>query len=100
MYASSLCNDAAFNNDNPKEIIGDPTEGALLPLAKKFGYLPSELKQKHSRLMEYPFDSVRKRMSTVHQINNEYVIYTKGALDELLPLCDFILTNKGIQKIN
>ncbi len=38
-------------------------------------------------------------MSTIHEINNEYVAYTKGALDELLPLCDYIATSNGMQKL-
>lgn len=45
MYAASLCNDASFNTDNSQEIIGDPTEGALLPLAQDFGYSASSLKK-------------------------------------------------------
>ena len=99
MYAASLCNDASFNLDKPQEVIGDPTEGALLPLVQDFGYSALSLKKEYPRLSEYPFDSIRKRMSTIHEINNEYVAYTKGALDELLPLCDYILTSNGTRKL-
>lgn len=99
IYASSLCNDASFNLENPKEVIGDPTEGALLPLAQDLGYSALNLRKEYPRLSEYPFDSIRKRMTTVHEISNEYVAYTKGALDELLPLCDYILTNNGTRKL-
>lgn len=99
IYASSLCNDASFNLENPKEVIGDPTEGALLPLAQDLGYSALNLRKEYPRLSEYPFDSIRKRMTTVHEINNEYVAYTKGALDELLPLCDYIHTNNGTRKL-
>lgn len=100
IYASSLCNDASFNLENPKEVIGDPTEGALLPLAQDLGYSAlNNLRKEYPRLREYPFDSIRKRMTTVHEINNEYVAYTKGALDELLPLCDYIHTNNGTRKL-
>lgn len=99
IYASSLCNDASFNLENPKEVIGDPTEGALLPLAQDLGYSALNLRKEYPRLREYPFDSIRKRMTTVHEINNEYVAYTKGALDELLPLCDYIHTNNGTRKL-
>ena len=95
IYASSLCNDASFNLENPKEVIGDPTEGALLPLAQDLGYSALNLRKEYPRLSEYPFDSIRKRMTTVHEINNEYVAYTKGALDELLPL----YTNNGTRKL-
>ncbi|MCI6230086.1 MAG: cation-translocating P-type ATPase, partial [Lactobacillus johnsonii] len=99
MYAASLCNDASLSPASPDEIIGDPTEGALIPLAQDFGYSVSSLRKEYPRLGEYPFDSIRKRMSTIHEINNEYVAYTKGALDELLPLCDYIATSNGMQKL-
>ena len=99
MYAASLCNDASFNTDKSQEIIGDPTEGALLPLAQDFGYSASSLKKEYPRLSEYPFDSVRKRMTTIHEINNEYISYTKGALDELLKRCEYLFTKRGIQKL-
>lgn len=99
MYAASLCNDASLSPASPEEIIGDPTEGALIPLAQDFGYSVSSLRKEYPRLGEYPFDSIRKRMSTIHEINNEYVAYTKGALDELLPLCDYIATSNGMQKL-
>lgn len=99
IYASSLCNDASFNLDNPKEAIGDPTESALLPLAQDLGYSTLNLRKEYPRLSEYPFDSIRKRMTTVHEISNEYVAYTKGALDELLPLCDYILTSNGTRRL-
>ncbi|MDE7049719.1 MAG: cation-translocating P-type ATPase [Lactobacillus sp.] len=99
IYASSLCNDASFNLDNPKEAIGDPTESALLPLAQDLGYSALNLRKEYPRLSECPFDSIRKRMTTVHEISNEYVAYTKGALDELLPLCDYILTSNGTRRL-
>ena len=99
MYAASLCNDASLSPASPEEIIGDPTEGALSPLAQDFGYSVSSLRKEYPRLGEYPFDSIRKRMSTIHEINNEYVAYIKGALDELLPLCDSIATSNGVQKL-
>ena len=57
IYASSLCNDASFNLENPKEVIGDPTEGALLPLAQDLGYSALNLRKEYPRLSEYPFDS-------------------------------------------
>ena len=98
MYAASLCNDASLSPASPEEIIGDPTEGALIPLAQDFGYSVSSLRKEYPRLGEYPFDSIRKRMSTIHEINNEYVAYIK-ALDELLPLCDSIATSNGVQKL-
>lgn len=100
IYAGSLCNDASFNSNQKDETIGDPTEGALLILAKELGYSSSSLKSEHPRLGENPFDSIRKRMTTIHEINHEYVAYTKGAIDELLPLCDYIYTSDGLRKLS
>ena len=52
MYAASLCNDASLSPASPEEIIGDPTEGALIPLAQDFGYSVSSLRKEYPRLGE------------------------------------------------
>ncbi|EFB61594.1 E1-E2 ATPase [Lactobacillus gasseri 224-1] len=60
MYAASLCNDASFNLDKPQEVIGDPTEGALLPLVQDFGYSALSLKkniQDSANILLIPFAS-------------------------------------------
>lgn len=93
--AAALCNDASFDPDRPGEIIGDPTEGALIHLAKVFGIHHETLERSHPRLFEQPFDSDRKRMTTVHRIGSRVTACTKGAPDELLPLCTSILTEDG-----
>lgn len=83
---SLLCNDSTY--DPLKEtIIGDPTEGAMVVLAYKCKMIKSDWEKKFPRLQEIPFDSDRKLMSTFHNINNEIVMYTKGAPDELLRRC-------------
>ncbi len=99
IYASALCNNASLDPDNPEGIIGDPTEGALIFLAKKFNINHEELEDKYPRKFEQPFDSNRKRMSTIHIIDNNITAYTKGAVDEMLPLCDSILTENGIRPL-
>ncbi|MCI6189034.1 MAG: calcium-translocating P-type ATPase, PMCA-type [Clostridium sp.] len=99
VYASALCNNASLDPNNPEGIIGDPTEGALIFLAKKFNINHEELEDKYPREFEQPFDSNRKRMSTVHVIDNNITVYTKGAVDEMLPLCDSILAEDGIRPI-
>jgi sodium/potassium-transporting ATPase subunit alpha len=63
--------------------LGDPMEIALLRLAQ--GALPSAAV--FPRLDEIPFDSERRRLSTLHQSPTEPVLYTKGALESVLPLC-------------
>ncbi len=99
VYAAALCNDASLDPDHEGEIIGDPTEGALIHMAQAFGIDHECLEDKYPRLFEQPFDSDRKRMTTVHRIQNKYISYTKGAVDEMLPLCTQILTSQGVRPI-
>lgn len=95
LSAAVLCNNTSFDPDHPGEFIGDPTEGALLAFAKKYGVDADELEEKMPRVFEQPFDSVRKRMSTVHQVSGSVIAYSKGAVEELLPLCTSIVTEQG-----
>ncbi|GJN63410.1 cation-translocating P-type ATPase [Faecalibacterium gallinarum] len=99
VYAAALCNDASLDPDRKGEIIGDPTEGALIYLAQAFGIDHEALEDDYPRLFEQPFDSERKRMTTVHRIHEKWVSYTKGAVDEMLPLCTHILTSEGVRPI-
>lgn len=99
LYIAALCNNAAFNLECSGEVIGDPTEGALLTFAGNYGIDPDVLVEKMPRVFEQPFDSVRKRMTTVHKSGNEIVAYTKGAVEEMLPLCTHILTAQGVREI-
>ncbi|MBS6628459.1 MAG: cation-translocating P-type ATPase [Clostridiales bacterium] len=98
-YAAALCNDASFDPDRAGETIGDPTEGALLFLAQAFDLDHEQLEAKHPRRFEQPFDSQRKRMTTVHDMGGRLVAYTKGAVDELLPLCTQILMPQGVRPL-
>lgn len=98
-YAAALCNDASFDPDRAGETIGDPTEGALLFLARTFGLDHEQLEAQHPRRFEQPFDSKRKRMTTVHDMDGRLVAYTKGAVDEMLPQCTRILTPQGLQPL-
>ncbi len=97
VYAAALCNDASRDPDNAGAIIGDPTEGALIYMAEAFGVDHEELEDKYPRLFEQPFDSERKRMTTVHMIDGRLTAYTKGAVDEMLPLCSSMLTSCGVR---
>lgn len=99
IYAAALCNDASFDPDKEGEIIGDPTEGALIHMARMFGADHEELEDMYPRVFEQPFDSDRKRMTTVHVIDGKITAYTKGAVEEMLPLCSRILTEKGVREI-
>ena len=71
-------------------VTGEPTEAALVRWAVTQGLSPSALRAQYPRVAEAPFDSERKRMSTLHANGSSVVQYTKGAPDVLLPLCDRI----------
>ena len=76
-----LTNDSFINGDQK---VGDPTELALVELGRKYNIIEQDLREKYPRISELPFDSVRKFMSTLQIIDNEKLMLTKGATDELL----------------
>jgi len=86
--AELLLRIGALNNDATLSekggVIGDPTEACLMVSAAKAGLESSILKERFPRIYEIPFDSGRKRKSTVHRSNGELVMYTKGAPDVVL----------------
>lgn len=83
--AMALCCDAELQDDG--EIKGEPTEAALVAYANKLEMPKYDLEKAFPRVMEAPFDSSRKMMSTVHKSENGYVQYTKGAPDVVLSRC-------------
>lgn len=89
-----LCSDASINEETG-ELVGDPTEGALIDLARKNGLDADDLRNESPRIHEQPFDSVRKRMSVVVQRDGVAVAYVKGAVDELLSHCTRYLAESG-----
>mgnify|MGYP004557783421 FL=1 len=93
--AMSLCNDAV--QDDNKEVSGEPTEAALVQYAISKHLNKNELLQKQPRIDEYPFDSSRKLMSTIHQDGNGYIQYTKGAPDVLIARCTKLLKDGAVQ---
>ncbi len=89
--AAVLCNDAkAFEENGVSRWLGDPTETALLDFGQAIGYERPRLETRMPRVDEAPFDSDRKRMTTVHRENGQLRSYTKGAVDEMLPRCRYI----------
>ena len=88
-----LCNDAISQEGN---VIGDPTEIALIEFPKKFSYDELEIRSENKRLSEIPFDSDRKLMSTVNQYKGKKIAFTKGAVDQLLERATKILKNDEI----
>tara|TARA_Y100000310_G_scaffold335391_1_gene417336 strand:- start:9792 stop:12467 length:2676 start_codon:yes stop_codon:yes gene_type:complete len=91
-----LCNDAKIDSG---DVIGDPTEGALIVSAGKAGLKRGDLLDKEVRIKENGFDSDRKRMSTIHKIGSKKVMYCKGAPEVMLGLCVNININGKVKKI-
>lgn len=96
LYDAILTNDASLHNG---VAIGDPTEYALLEMARKIQVLDEEIRDMMPRLEELPFDSDRKLMSTKYELRGIPTILTKGALDVLLERTIKIRTYEGIRDI-
>lgn len=92
----TLCNDAKKQKTG---YLGDPTEIALVQYAEKYGISKNSYEQNHKRIGEIPFDSVRKLMTTINLVDNKPIQFTKGAVDELLSLCKYILDNGKVRKL-
>jgi len=99
-----ICNDARLEESSDEagqrswQIVGDPTEGALVVAAAKSGMQRAELDQAWPRVQEIPFDSERKCMSTIHRVDGDcaaapisgappFIAFVKGAPDVILGLC-------------
>ena len=93
---SILCNDST--NENGVEI-GDPTETALINLGSRYGVEAASVRTLYPRKGELPFDSERKMMSTLHQIDGENRMIVKGAVDRLLERTERIWTKAGVREL-
>ena len=121
LLGGALCNDAALEkyaeNQGGYSTIGDPTEGALVIAAARAGLWKDELDQKLPRVSELPFDSNRKRMTTVHEFDaanlpdslkgkwgklaeeTPYLVMTKGSVDGLLEISDRVIVQGKIEEL-
>ncbi len=97
LRVGALCNNAQLRkkeNADTWEILGDPTEAALIVTAEKGGLVKEELDEIYPRIREIPFTSERKRMTTLHRTpQNELVAYVKGAPETILEKCTHLLEN-------
>ncbi len=123
LLGASLCNDATLEEDSeqPEEFsaVGDPTEGALVIAAARSGFWKSDLEAQLPRVAELPFDSERKRMTTLHaiqpgkqfaafetlcedanQVNARLVAFTKGAVDGMLEQSTHVLAGGCVQPLD
>ncbi|MCL2706714.1 MAG: cation-translocating P-type ATPase [Dehalococcoidia bacterium] len=80
---ATLCNDSIYDKENAK-IIGDPTEAAMLVFGAKLGINKDQLNTQYERVLEIPFDSDRKLMSTYNLKNGKVIMNTKGASDAII----------------
>ena len=88
-----LCTDASI--DAQGAWVGDPTETALVEAAQAGGVDPAAVRAAHARLHEWPFDSERKRMSTLHREHEGWLVVTKGAPETVLPRCTRVASGHG-----
>ncbi len=102
----ALCNDAKLidTGDDRFHTLGDPTEGAMVVAGAKMGYWKGTLDSSFPRAAELPFDSERKRMTTVHHLgqydptvlsgleigDKRYIAFTKGSIDGLLDVASHV----------
>ena len=100
MRCMLLCNDvqSKFEEDNILSI-GDPTEVALVRYGYSFGFSKEHMEGQFVRTNEIPFESERKLMTTINQVDGENYVFTKGAIDNLLARCNRILENGSIRRI-
>ncbi|MDO9301131.1 MAG: HAD-IC family P-type ATPase, partial [Anaerolineales bacterium] len=112
----ALCNDSKLidTGDDRYHTIGDPTEGAMVVAAAKMGYWKSSLDASFPRAAELPFDSERKRMTTVHHLGQydptvlaglevgarRYIAFTKGSVDGLLDVATHIWVDGKAQPLD
>jgi Ca2+-transporting ATPase len=126
LAGGTLCNDAVLTfheeaDERPKDtfdLVGDPTEGAFIAAAARIGLYKKELEGELPRVAEIPFDSGRKRMTTVHRIGvhlsertariislvtshekGEYIAFTKGSVDGLLAVSTGVMRNGRIETL-
>ena len=102
LHGGLLCSDAVLEEKEGKWIIkGDPTEGALVVAAVKVGLRETEMRLENPRVEEFPFSSERKRMTTIHQMNDgKRVAFMKGAPEIVLERCAHILEDGGMKEIS
>ncbi|MEO0073984.1 MAG: cation-transporting P-type ATPase, partial [candidate division WOR-3 bacterium] len=116
LTGGALCNDAVLEtgDDGRRRAIGDPTEGALVVAAARFGFAKPELESKMPRVGEVGFGSERRRMTTVHQClggtvcrlleiagsSSPWVAFCKGAVDSVLGISSGVLVGNQVEPLD
>lgn len=86
-FGALCCDGSVVFSGTQEQHIGDPTETSIVLAAHRSGMPKDELNRAYPRIAELPFDSDRKRMTTVNRMDGTYVVIVKGAFDSLAPLC-------------
>ncbi|MCB1899375.1 MAG: cation-transporting P-type ATPase [Rhodocyclaceae bacterium] len=97
LVAGVLCNDASLagSSEGGWRVTGDPTEAALLVVARKAGISETSLRASAPRFDEIPFDSERQFMATMHRLDGARVMFVKGAVERILSRCNRMLDETG-----
>jgi Ca2+-transporting ATPase len=100
---AALCNVSKVEPPSDRNrnwsVIGDPTDGALLVAALKYGQNIDELSNEKPNIHILPFNFERKRMSTIHQLKEGLAIYTKGAPRNVLDLCTKVYLDGKVEAL-
>lgn len=104
LEAAALCNGAKIDPSSDKNrswsVIGDPTDGALLVAALKYGLNIQDALAEKPIIDVLPFSFERKRMTTVHRLKDAVCVYTKGAPRNILDVCNKILVDGKVEELN
>jgi len=99
---AALCNGAKIDPPSDRNaawsVIGDPTDGALIVAALKYGMNVQNRLAEKPVVHIVPFDFARKRMTTVHKLNGDVLVYTKGAPRSILSICNKILVDGKVEE--
>jgi Ca2+-transporting ATPase len=100
---AALCNGAKIEPPSDKNVawgvIGDPTDGALIVAALKYGMSVQDVLAEKPIINIMPFDSARKRMTTVHKLNGDFLVYMKGAPRSILSVCNKTLLDDKVEDL-
>lgn len=100
LTAGMLCNNSRLELEGEKWAVkGDPTEGALVVVARKAGFSKEELERKYKRVDEIPFTSERKVMTTLHVLKKRYFVFVKGATEVVLAKCSKLMNGSKLTEL-
>ncbi len=110
LIGGALCSDVVDESGRVEDMLGDPTEIALVAAAEKFGFHKPDLEQSMPRVAEAPFSSERKRMLTVHQVaeaerrplpeRHPYIAFCKGGVDNIVEISTSVFDQGAVERLD